>query len=76
MRQTPAQMMGLTDSIHCYCFNRAIWLFGASLNAQLEEVANKAKKAGAAKAKQSLLLSQWLWEPGAKGLFKDPAASV
>jgi hypothetical protein len=69
-------MMGLKNSIHRYCFDRAIWMFGSSLDSQLEEVANKAKKAGSAKAKQSLILAQWLWEPGAKGLFKDPAASL
>jgi len=68
--------LGLQNKIHAYCFNRAIWLFGSTLERQLEEVANKAKKPGSAKAKQSLILTQWLWEPGAKGMFKDPAASL
>jgi hypothetical protein len=76
LNTTPASLLGIDNRIKFFCFNRAIWTFGSALDQQLEEVANKAKKPGSAKAKQSLILSQWLWEPGAKGLFKDPAASL
>lgn len=49
-------------------------MFGSALDAQLEEVANKAKSAASARAKQQLILNQWLYEPGSKGFFKDPAS--
>lgn len=49
-------------------------MFGSALDAQLEEISNKAKSPGSAKAKQQLILNQWLYEPGAKGFFKDPAS--
>jgi hypothetical protein len=62
--------------LYAFCFDRAVWKFGATLDGQLEEIANKAKKPAAAKAKQTLLLTQWLAEPGAKGFYKDPAASI
>jgi hypothetical protein len=68
--------LGIENKAQRYFFNRAIWMFGSALDHQLEEVSNKTKSAGAARAKQALIVSQWLWEPGAKGLFKDPAASI
>jgi hypothetical protein len=45
------------------------------LDAELEEISNKAKKAGSAQAKQKMRLALWLDE-GQGGLYKDPAASA
>lgn len=76
LRCRPSTALHLTNSFEAFCFDRAVWKFGATLEAQLEEVAEKAKKPATAKAKKQLVLTQWLAEPGAKGFYRDPAAAI
>lgn len=76
LRCRPSQLLKIKNDILAFCFDRAIWKFGATLENQLEEVANKAKKPATANARKQMLLSQWLSEPGSKGFYKDPAAAM
>ena len=71
----PADLLAISNSLHRFFFNRAIYRFGSMLDAELEEISNKAKKAGSAQAKQKMRLALWLDE-GQGGLYKDPAASA
>lgn len=76
LRCRPSEILALGNSYEAFCFDRAVWKFGATLEAQLEEIAEKAKKPATAKARKQLELTRWLAEPGSKGFFKDPAASI
>lgn len=71
----PADLLAVRRPIHRFYFNRAIYRFGSTLDAELEEISNKAKKPASAKAKQAMRLALWLDE-GQGGLYKDPAASM
>lgn len=75
LRTQPAVLLGISNQLVAFYFNRAIWTFGSTLDAELEEISNKAKKPGSAQAKKSMRLALWLDE-GQGGLYRDPAASV
>lgn len=74
IRKSPAEVLDIRCGIRAYSFNRAVWLFGSTLQAALDE-AGKEKRASTARMKQQAILNSWLDEPGRKGLYKDPAAA-
>jgi hypothetical protein len=76
LNSRPSDLFKIKNAIHAFCFDRAVWKFGATLDSQLDAISEKAKKPASAKAKRQMLLTQWLAEPGAKGFYKDPAAAM
>lgn len=76
LKSRPSDLLHIKNPTHAFCFDRAVWKFGATLDGQLEAISEKAKKPASAKARQQLLLTQWLAEPGAKGFYRDPAAAM
>lgn len=64
------------DEVLAYCFDRAVTIFGASLEEELNKVEAKTEKQGEQKRKR--ILDKWI--PGSKAgegrKFRDPATSV
>jgi hypothetical protein len=64
------------DELLAYCFDRAVTLFGASLEHELNEVEAKTKKEGENKRKR--IIAKWI--PGTSAgegrKFRDPASSI
>lgn len=69
----PSEIYGITDEIAAWSFDRAVFLFGSELQAELEEASSGAKNKGQARQRQQRVLSKWL---GGKQQFKDPAAGA
>jgi Leucine-rich repeat (LRR) protein len=76
--RTPAELYGVKDEYAAWCFNRAVFLFGTTLQNEIDAVQNKAKNERQARFKTQNLLNKWLYLPGedVKGRFKDPAAML
>ena len=56
-----------------FYFDRAVWNFGATIEAQMDKITHKNEKI--AESKRRNLLNSWLSEPGEiRGRFKDPAS--
>lgn len=55
-----------------FCFDRAVAVFGSTVQAELDEAANKAKTDTQARNKQAMILRRWLDSGEQK--FRDPAA--
>lgn len=69
--QTPSTIYHIEDEIAAYCFDRAVNLFGSSLQAELDEARNTAKNKQQAANKQQAVISKWL---NVQRRFRDPAA--
>lgn len=76
--KTPAEIYSIKDEYAAWCFNRAVFLFGTTLEAEIEEVQNKAKNQRQAQFRLTNLLNKWLYMPGedVKGRYRDPAAQL
>lgn len=71
----PADIIGLTDGVAAYGLNRAVFLFGTSLENQIAEETAKLTKDSEIRARTDRVLQKWLAKPGEepKGQFRDPA---
>jgi hypothetical protein len=58
--------------VTAWCFNRAVYLFGSALDAELAEAEQGAKSKAQAAGRRQRVLSKWL---GGKQQFKDPVAA-
>lgn len=74
LRKTPADLLGITASAPSFYFNKAVWTFGTTLEADLNAVAEKSKKASTTKARQTQVMVTWMGTGSTKGLYRDPAA--
>lgn len=76
LRVTPSQYIHLQDPILCYYFDRAVWLFGSSVEADLNAVdANAGKNAKSVPSRKQMVLNQWIpaKNGNSQGRFRDPA---
>jgi hypothetical protein len=69
-RTRPSDLYGITDEVTAWCFDRAVWVFGSTLESELSEAQHSSKKPQQAMFKQMQVLKAW-------GLgemkFRDPA---
>lgn len=74
-RTPPAELYKIRDEFAAYCFNRAVMLFGTTMEADLEKAGEKAKSTKSAEFKRQRVFDKWMHMPGepTKGRFKDPA---
>lgn len=70
LRKSPAELLDIRHPVKAFYFNRAVWVFGTTLEADLEAVAENVTKPKVAKAKQQMVLATWL---GTRGMYRDPA---
>lgn len=71
--RTPSELLRIANSAKAFFFDRAVWLFGSTLEAEMEAVTKNVTKAKVAEAKQQAVLAKWLAPSGVKGLYRDPA---
>lgn len=66
-------MYGITDEIAAWCFDRAVFMFGSEVDAELRDAAQGAKNKQQATARQQRVMAKWL---GGTVRYKDPAAAA
>lgn len=70
MRCRPSDMLSLTGSIRRYFFDRAVWLFGSTLDSELEASAQNCKDDREMLRARQMVLNRWFPE---QRKFLDPA---
>jgi hypothetical protein len=66
-------LYAITDEVAAWCFDRAIYLFGISLDNDLDKAVRGAKNPGAAAIAHQRVMASWV---GTKVQYRDPAASA
>lgn len=69
----PSELYCIRDELAGWCFNRAIYLFGSSLEAALVTAENRSRNPRQAQFRRSEVLKKWL---GVEMKFRDPAPEV
>ena len=71
----PSEIYGIHDDFQAFCFDRAVTLFGQSVEEDLRNAAKNSRNEAQAERKASQRLMRWLVQPGETpiGVFKDPA---
>jgi hypothetical protein len=72
-RKTPSELYFIHDEVAAWCFNRAVYMFGSELDAELQAAGDGAKNQMQAQARRQRVMSLWL---GAPQQFKDPTAQA
>lgn len=70
-RALPSEVYRVEDEVTAWCFDRAVWLFGSSVEAELNEAVRGSKKPQQAIFRQMQVLQRWGL---GKMQFRDPAA--
>jgi hypothetical protein len=68
----PSTLYAIRDEVTAWSFDRAVFLFGSELEAELKNAAKGAKSDAQANGRRSRILAKYL---GGKQQFKDPVAS-
>lgn len=72
----PSEFYGIHDEFEAWCFDRAVFLFGSSLDSELREAADGAKNKNQSRQRQQRVLDRWLRDEDQPRQFKDPAVSA
>jgi hypothetical protein len=71
----PSELLGLTNKLHSYFLDRAVFRFGGAIDEDLEIATRNVKTDSQRAQKQQMVLRRWdVIEEGTKGRFRDPAA--
>lgn len=73
LRTRPSDILGLSDKIQCYYFDKAVWIFGTEVEADIERSSAKAKTDRGREQKRIQVLRKWIPEFSEQRKFKDPA---
>lgn len=74
MRVRPSEMLFISDRLAAYCLDRAVWLFGSTLDTELEGCTTKCKTEKDMIRARQRVMDRWFPEQKfAKGRFRDPA---
>lgn len=74
IRQRPSDILGVDGSAARYFLDRAVWLFGVSVEDDLNIIERYEKDQKIANSKRRRTLNLWLGEKDiTRGSFKDPA---
>lgn len=68
----PSTLYAIRDEVTAWAFDKAVYIFGSQLEAELKNAAKGAKSDSQANSRHQRVLSKWL---GGKQQFKDPVAS-
>lgn len=69
-RTRPSDLYAIRDEVRAWSFDRAVYLFGSQLEAELETAGQEAKSKAQARSARQRVLSRWL---GVEQKFRDPA---
>lgn len=70
-RCRPSEIYAIKDEVTAWSFDRACYLFGSQLDAELSQAEQGAKSASQANGRRQRVIAKWL---GGKAQYKDPAA--
>lgn len=70
----PSELYGIDDPLTAFCFNRAIGIFGSTVDAEIEQAGANAKTDRARQMSQNMVLVKWIPELQA-GKFRTPKAT-
>lgn len=68
----PSELYCIRDELAAWCLNRAVWLFGSTVEADLRQVVDSAKNAGQAAQRQQRVLASY---GIGKVQYRDPVAA-
>lgn len=68
----PSELLSLHDELAAFCFDRAVFTFGNTLNAELSKA--KGKNEGEIEASQDRIIRKWIPDLPASKKYADPAA--
>lgn len=57
---TPASLLGIDDDLTAFYFNRAVWVFGTTLEDEIEKARQSRKGARRQEMAVSMVLHRWL----------------
>lgn len=66
----PSELYGIEHPVQQLFFDRAVWLFGSAVEADLNKASEKAKKTSQAQAARARVLAKWLGDENAG--FRKP----
>jgi hypothetical protein len=71
----PSELLGISNKLHAYFLDRAVFYFGAAIDSDLEASTRTAKTDMQRQQKRNMVLNRWkVNAEGAKGRFRDPAS--
>lgn len=81
MKVRPSDLYFIRDEVTAFCFDRAVWVFGTALEADIRESTEGAKDQSQAERKANMRLSVWLRDPEeeqkkAPPKFRDPMDKI
>lgn len=68
----PSAIYGVRDEVAAYSFDKAVYMFGSNLDAELKKAGQDAKSDSQANGRRQRVLAKWL---GGKAQYKDPAVA-
>lgn len=73
-RCLPSDLLSITESTKKFYFNRAVWRFGISLEAEMDQAESQAKTDAAKRSARMLVFNRYMNPDNPnKGRFRDPA---
>lgn len=72
-RMRPSELYAIADEVAAWCFDRAIYLFGVSIDNDLDKATREAKNSMAANIARQRVMAKWI---GTEVKYRDPAASA
>jgi len=66
----PSDIYGVHDEVTAYSFDKAVYMFGSNLDAELKKAGQNAKSDAQANGRRQRVLAKWL---GQKAQYKDPS---
>lgn len=75
LHQLPSVVLRVRDELAAYCLDRAVTLFGTTVDARVKLASQDAKTDKQAQQKALRELSKWVRDPNAPR-FKDPALAA
>lgn len=67
----PSSLYAIKDEVTAWSFDRAVFLFGSGLDADLKNAAKDAKSDSQANSRRQAVIAKWLGKPQQ---FKDPSS--
>lgn len=78
MRCLPSDLLKISHPITAFYFDRAVWMFGGSVQSEMDAVESGTKNHKSVPARKKMVLNKWIpaKTPHEKGRFRDPAVAV
>lgn len=76
MNKTPAELVGITDSVRAFYFTRGIWMFGVDVTNEAAAAEAKASNKTLARGARARVFAQRLRGEHTAGLYRDPAPQL